>query len=462
MGLPGDRNPLRPRALLLALPAVLALVQALLLVQRPGRLLEVTSSSDSGSGASLQLRFSRPLQPGSLARETSLGDGTPIQVRGEGTGWFLRSGDSSGRTFPVQVRFGGRNLRRRPLPDTRLLWDPRPLLVVVASSGERERLEVLEPGGSWRPLTPWQSQIGTFLPLGDGSGVAYSTSADGTAHRNRLVPVTAPATWPAPDPPPTPEAGPPRTLPTGETLQSHFSSSLQGDLLIQTDSLIEAGSVPSSRPSLTLIRSRGSILRLENPDGEPTELLPGGDGLLVTERDGLAIRTLPPLAPSRSFLPGRRDLRSFCSGGQNALLSQRHADYSRSLELLSPGQAPRRLWSGKEAILAATCDATGSRIWALTSDDRQVQGQGGGTLALLELRPEEGHRSSTPLPGWRPSADASTLSFDPVQGRLLTVLSPAGEDTAWPVLIDVGQRNRPPRIEVVPKRVRQAAWLVRH
>ena len=217
----------RPRALLLLLgaPLLLALLQGLLLLRRPGRVLSATSRSDGGAAATLRLRFSRPLQPGSLLQGTRLGEGVRFQVHGDGTTWQLQVEEAPPPPYPIDVSVGAMNQRGEAIVPTVLRWDPRPLLVVVASRGTEERLELRDPQGRWWPLTPWLDEISGFLPLPDGGGVAYSAALDAMRQRNALVPVGMASTWPASKSPPQPAIGPPRSLPTGTTLYSHFTGS---------------------------------------------------------------------------------------------------------------------------------------------------------------------------------------------------------------------------------------------
>jgi hypothetical protein len=81
-------------------------------------------------------------------------------------------------------------------------------------------------------------------------------------------------------------------------------------------------------------------------------------------------------------------------------------------------------------------------------------------MAVVEIHPDKGLISSTPLPGWKPAADASTLSYDPALG-LLTVLQRAGDSTGRPVLLRLGRPGERLTPQVVEKPVRGAGWLVR-
>ena len=115
--------------------------------------------------------------------------------------------------------------------------------------------------------------------------------------------------------------------------------------------------------------------------GGPIRLVPQGGLAVVPEEDGIALQTLPPLLAKRDFLPGLRDLSSFCPQAGRAVLVRHWPDYRRSIELLEPGRAPRQLWIGTEALLSSACAGAADRIWILL-----LSGLADPLLELVELK----------------------------------------------------------------------------
>jgi hypothetical protein len=142
-------------------------------------------------------------------------------------------------------------------------------------------------------------------------------------------------------------------------LFAHLSSDQQGSLLVQ------ASSRSLGKAEVALWPPEGRPRSLELKASGPIRLLPQGGRAVVPERDGLALRTLPPLPPRRSFLPGSRDLGSFCPEAGRALLVRHWPDYRRSIEWLEPGRPPRQLWLGEDAVVASACAGGGEGLWAL-------------------------------------------------------------------------------------------------
>ena len=185
-------------------------------------------------------------------------------------------------------------------------------------------------------------------------------------------------------------------------------------------------------------------------------LLPEGGGLVVPESEGLSLRALPPRPPRRDLLPGSRDLVAFCPRAGRALLVRHWPDYRRSLELVEPGRAPRQLWIGPQAVVAAACAGSGDRVWMLL-----VEGLARPTLTLVELDRQGSLRKSRRLDAWELEPGAG-LHHDPTGDRLLTVLRPRTTDaasTAPPppqvVLIDAADLEPRP----LRRTARQAVWL---
>ena len=183
-------------------------------------------------------------------------------------------------------------------------------------------------------------------------------------------------------------------------------------------------------------------------------LLPEGDAVVVPGPEGLSLQALPPRPPRLQTLPGNRDLSAFCPRSGRALLVRHWPDYRRSLELVEPGQAPRQLWIGSEALVASACAGGGERIWALLIDGT---GQPELTLLALDRRGKLLRRQR--LTGWE-LEPGTGLSFDPSGDRLLAALRRLGPIKQPPapaqaVLIDAHSLQLQP----LQRQVRQVIWL---
>ena len=140
--------------------------------------------------------------------------------------------------------------------------------------------------------------------------------------------------------------------------------------------------------------------------------------MVVPRNEGLTLDTLPPRPPRRQILPGSRDLLAFCPRSGRALLRRHWPDYRRSLEWLEPGQPPQELWRGSEALLAATCQGGGERIWAaLLSGERQPE------LSLLALDHQRKPLLQQRFAGWE-LEPGTQLHHDPTTERLVAALRP--------------------------------------
>jgi hypothetical protein len=248
--------------------------------------------------------------------------------------------------------------------------------------------------------------------------------------------------------PPAPAAQPPQPLLAGPLLFAHLSSNHRGDLLIQSGSL-EPGSSEAQ-----LLSPGGTRRRLPWQSSGPMRLLPEGGAVLVPGSEGLHLESLPPAPARRQSLPGSRDLSSFCPQAGRAVLVRHWPDYRRSLELIEPGQAPRQLWLGRDAVLASACSRGGDRIWALL-----LQGYTQPLLRLVTLSARGQVLAQRRLPGWE-LEPGTGLHWDPASGQLLAALRPLRSSDQRPeparaVLIDgftLSLRSLAPP-------VRQALWL---
>jgi hypothetical protein len=450
----------RPLLLALALPALLALGQQQLLQRQPPRLQQLRAAAASAGPAALQARFSRPMNPTSLERQSQLQPSLAHRWFGRGDSLLLGLNEGQRIDAPLRLGIGGQDSRGLALAASEWHWDPRPRILAVVSVPGGEQVQLRDHDGRWRPLSPVWAEIPLLLPLGDGSALATaSRQGDGQLRlwriplrQHNLVPLQASD----PQPPPPPTAGEPEPLGGSPVLFAHYSSNRRGDLLIQSGQL-DPGSGDSE-----LRRNGGGRQRLLWPVSGPMQLLPEGGAVVVPDTEGLHLEALPPQPPRRQTLPGSRDLSSFCPQAGRALLLRHWPDFRRSLELVEPGQPPRQLWLGSQALVASACDRSGERVWALLLEGQErpllslvTFSRGGQLLARRDLR------------GWE-LEPGTGLHWDPASGQLLAALRPQPAQSspvapggrppllpAPPVLID-GQS-----LELRPlnQPVRQVHWL---
>jgi hypothetical protein len=178
------------------------------------------------------------------------------------------------------------------------------------------------------------------------------------------------------------------------------------------------------------------------------QLLPEGGGVVVPELEGLTLHNLPGQPSRRQLLPGSRELSSFCPVSGRALLVRHWPDYRRSLELVEPGQPPRQLWIGNEAVLASSCDRGGDRVWLVVSNWEQ-----GSQPQLLALDRRGQLLQQRSLTGWEVEPGAPML-FDPTRQQLLLTLR-SSSSHAQPVLVNATSLTLLP----LGKPVRLALWL---
>jgi hypothetical protein len=431
----GHRLPLMLLAALL-----LALVQQQWLSRRPPRLLELRNGGPGSGPASLDLRFSRPLLPASLAAGSRLlpplahqwlGQGDPLRL-------LIRPGQRLGG--PLTLELSGRDRRQLALTPQRWHWDPRPRLLAVVPSASGEKLQLLGHDGRWRALTPTLPRLLALQPLGDGSGVALLSGRD-----LQLLPLRqhnlSRSTLREP------QLGPLQRLNREPLNFAHLSSNRRGDLLVQSSS-------KSDPQGSTVLRSPGGQQRqLPLQASGAIQLLPEGGALVVPETEGLSLRSLPGMPPRRQLLPGSRDLSSFCPVSGRALLVRHWPDFRRSLERVEPGQPPRTLWLGSEAVHASACDRGGERVWLLLS---QWRGRQRSTLLALDRGGRVLQRRT--LEGWQVEP-GTPLQFDPSRRQLLlTLRRQATRDNdghGQPVLIDADTL----RLRPIAQPARLAVWL---
>ena len=388
----------------------LALQQALL--RQPPRLLQLSQAPASSGPAALRLRFSRPMDPASLAASRL---DPPLVHRwlGDGDTLLLSLAPGQRLTGPLRLTLAGRDLAGVPLPPRRWLWDPRPRLLAVVPVPGGDQLQWRDHDGHWRPLLPrvWP-QIVSLEALGDGTALALvSREQDGMQQVWRL-PLQQRNLAPEPRGLAPLRAGAPRALTEQPLLFAHISGNSRGELLVQ------AGGVGGGSVLSQLWPPQGSPRSLELEAMGTASLLPEGGAVVVPRNEGLTLDTLPPRPPRRQILPGSRDLLAFCPRSGRALLRRHWPDYRRSLEWLEPGQPPRELWRGSEALLAATCQGGGERIWAaLLSGERQPE------LSLLALDHQRKRLLQQRLAGWE-LEPGTQLHHDHSTQRLVAALRP--------------------------------------
>jgi len=453
-------NRTQPWLLALALPGLLALGQQQLLLRQPPRLQQLRAAVASAGPAALQARFSRPMNTPSLEQQSQLRPPLAHRWLGRGDSLMLSLNEGQRINAPLQLRVSGKDSRGLALPPSTWHWDPRPRILAVVSVAGGEQVQLRSHAGRWLPLSPVWPEIPLLLPLGDGSGLATASRlADGRLqlwriplrqHNLQLAPPAAAGQAAAAEQAADPQAGDPEPLGQGPVVFAHYSSNRRGDLLIQSG-LLEPGSSSSE-----LRLGSGGRRPLRWPASGPMQLLPEGGAVVVPDTEGLHLEALPPQPPRRQTLPGSRDLSSFCPQAGRALLLRHWPDFRRSLELVEPGQSPRQVWLGDQALVASACDRSGERVWALL-----LEGQERPLLSLLALNRQGQVLARRNLTGWE-LEPGTGLHWDPASGQLLAALRPQPSSSnpqplppAQPVLID-GQSLQ---LRALEPAVRQVTWL---
>lgn len=450
-------NRLNRRSLLLSLglPALLALVQQQILQRQPPRLEQLRQAAASAGPAALQVRFSRPMNAAGVQTASRLDPPLRHRWLGQGSSLLLTLQEGQRLDGPLRLLLAGRDPRGLSLPPSRWRWDPRPMVVAVVQVDGGEQLQLRDHGGRWRPISPIWRAIPVMLPLGDGSAVAAaSQQADGRL-RLWMIPLQQRNPRPDSDRRPLLEVGKPTPLLTEPVFYAHFSSNRRGDLLVQS------GRRESGVGSTVVHAADGRTHTLATTAGGPIRLAPEGGAMLVPEVEGLSLQTLPASLggaepPRRQILPGSRDLSSFCPQAGRALLVRHWPDYRRSLELVEPGQAPRQLWLGGEALLASACSRGGQQVWALL-----LEGITRPRLSVARFDSSGRLLARRSLRQWEAEPGAG-LHWDPSTGQLLTVLRPTASSAASraaprAVLIDGDALS----VRALGPSIIQAQWLLR-
>ena len=274
-------RPLAPPAGL----AALVLVQQQVLLRRPPRLRSVAVQPLRSGAAALDVRFSRPMQPGSVPASSRLSPDLSHRWFGENDAWRLLLDQPDLSAFPIQLELAGQDLRGLALPSRRLFWDPRPTLVaVVQMENGQQQLQLLELDGSWLPLTPTLPSIFQIEPLGNGQGVAFVATDDQGDQFVAMRHLTPRSLGLQRSEVASPELGRMEALTGRGQLFGHVSSNLNGDLLVQ------AGRMEPGSDQLWMRRAAGERRDLEIQRSGPIRLLPDGTGLVVPDYDGLSLQ----------------------------------------------------------------------------------------------------------------------------------------------------------------------------
>lgn len=326
----------RPRLLLGCLGALagLALIQQQILLRRPPWLQSVAIQPLRSGAAALDVQFSRPMDRATVAASVVAPD---VPHRWFGVQDRLRLLLESDKPIaePLRLQLRGQDLRRLPLAEQVVWWDPRPHLLAVVPSGEGERLMLRLRDRRWQPLAPLQQRILQIEPLGNGAGVALVSDDRESRQRVLLRQLSQQALSVLEQGLGDPQLGPLDELESGASgslLFAHLSSNQRGELLVQL-----GGFEPDS--DRVWIQSKGTSRRmLELKASGPLRLLPDGNGLVLPSYDGLELLPLNPSldGASRQSLPGSREVKAFCSGSGRALLVRHWPDYRRSVELVIP------------------------------------------------------------------------------------------------------------------------------
>ena len=425
--------------------ALLVLVQQQILERRPPRLLSLEPQAYSSGPGALDLRFSRPMQRQSLAQQSRLDP--PVAHRWLGSDALQRLlllPDQVVRT-PLALRLRGLDRRGLPLQEQRWGWDPRPYLLVVAEVSGGVQLQLRTHDDQWLPLSPVLARIPSVEPLANGRGVVFLSAERLSQGWHRLWKRTLrPRSLVKGGErlgPPLP--GPLQSLSPDRLSFAHISGNRHGDVLLQLSGLL-----PGSARTLW-IDARGRQRQLKLEVSGPIRLLPEGDGMVVPSPDGLELRGLREEGSTPQMLPGSRMLMAFCPASGEALLMRHWPDYRRSLERVQPGAAPVTTWLGEEAVMAASCNPSGDRVWMLLN---RWRGQSQNEVVRLDRRGRIVVRRD--LAPWQPEP-GTALSYDPVGDQLLLTVRRDPREPGRPALLD----GRTLRLRVLSKPITQAYWL---
>ncbi|WP_415398682.1 hypothetical protein [Synechococcus sp. W4D4] len=428
---------------LLGAGLALAAVQQQLLLKRPPHVRQLDSSTLSSGPAALNVEFSRPMQRNSVASASELSPRMRRQWLGAGN--LLRLLLEPGQTIagPLQVVLRGEDQRGIAISPERFWWDPRPRLLVVAPGPEGDRLDILQRDGRWRTLSRANAPISSVTPLGNGSGIAFSTSGERT-EQTWLLELEQQAVYRSKTPKLVVKGL--KQLLDAQLTFTHFSTNSTGDLLVQW------GAPGFARSFTTLVEANGQRRRLDLEASGTAQLLPGGGALIAPEADGLVLSNLPGRPQRRQFLPGSRDLSSFCPTGGRALLVRRWPDYRQSIELLEPGQAPKQLWIGLDAVMGTACERSGERIWLLLTHWDPVKNTQ--TPRVIAMSRSGVIQNQRELKGWELET-RSHFELDSTRDVLLLTLR--NPKQKWGRAAELQASDL--ELSIIDKPIKQAFWL---
>jgi hypothetical protein len=344
--------------------------------------------------------------------------------------------------------------------------------VVVVQGGEQ--LQLRHQDGSWQAVSEVWPSIPHLQVLGDDSGLVMATADDKGRLQVWRLAIQQSNLAPANPGLKPPLVGAAQRLSQNPLLFAHISSNRRGELLLQSATELSG----KSQTQIWDASGRRTELQLESSGA--IQLVPHGGAMVVPHPEGLILMRLPGQPQRRQMLPGSRDLSSFCASGGLALLVRHRPDYSRSLELVEPGEAPRILWQGRQAVMGSACASGGERIWLLLMD-----GIGQPRLQLLALNRSGQILQRKQLNGWQ-LEPGTKMHYDASRNQLLLALKPItvrrselkpianvrreiksisvepitaeGRQEARPALIDANSLT----LRVLDKPIRQVQWLPAH
>ena len=167
--------------------------------------------------------------------------------------------------------------------------------------------------------------------------------------------------------------------------------------------------------------------------------------------NGLSLRPLKATKQKPQMLPGSRERGAFCGAAGRAVLSRHWPDYRRSIELVVPGQAPKQLHLGDQAVLGVACDNRGKRIWAVLG--RWEQQRSNQELVLISEKGDVTQRRA--LEPWTLKA-GSPIQLNPVTNQLLMTLTQQNQTHVRAGLIDGDSLKT---IKVFKTPISEAQWL---
>ena len=181
------------------------------------------------------------------------------------------------------------------------------------------------------------------------------------------------------------------------------------------------------------------------------QLLPAGGGVVMPTYDSLTLRPLETTEQRPQMLPGSRELGAFCGASGRAVLIRHWPDYRRSIELVVPGQAPKQLHLGDQAVLGVACDNRAERIWAVLG--RWEQQRGNHELVMINAEGEVKQRMS--LSPWALKA-GSPIQLNEVTNQLLLTLTQQSIGDARAGLVDADTLQT---IKLMNDTIVEAQWL---